>query len=411
MKKYSWFIIGLLFVVFLSQQSVLAQAQYASFGYFYDRLEPYGQWIELDHGVTAWHPSHVPMNWSPYTKGTWLWTNSGWYWDSYEEFGDIVYHYGRWHYDEYYGWLWVPDYDWAPAWVEWRYDDGYIGWAPLPPYASFSIRTGLIFSINFVIPLGHYHFVPIRYFGHSGMAHYYLASGYCEAIYRRSHIEHGYRYDNGRVFNSGIDYRLIERQTNYRFRERTISFTERDITRERAIVSDRDRITVSVPSRIREVNTKDVTIRRGERSSSLDAAHITMGQRTRVNNDTQRDASRENGVTGRTTTPGQRDVNVRRDDQSTQQRERSVRTEQPSAPATRQAPEVRQTPEVRQAPEARRENREQRQAPAPEQRQRTVEPRKADRNENRSSERETRKENKSGAEKNDNRGREREERR
>ena len=31
------------------------------------------------------------------------------------------------------GWVWVPGYTWAPAWVSWRYGDGYAGWAPLPP--------------------------------------------------------------------------------------------------------------------------------------------------------------------------------------------------------------------------------------------------------------------------------------
>jgi len=27
----------------------------------------------------------------------------------------------------------MPDDVWGPAWVEWRYDDEYIGWAPLRP--------------------------------------------------------------------------------------------------------------------------------------------------------------------------------------------------------------------------------------------------------------------------------------
>ncbi len=31
------------------------------------------------------------------------------------------------------GWFWVPGDEWAPAWVDWRYGDDYIGWAPLPP--------------------------------------------------------------------------------------------------------------------------------------------------------------------------------------------------------------------------------------------------------------------------------------
>ena len=33
-----------------------------------------------------------------------------------------------------YGWIWVPDIEWAPAWVYWRVGGGFIGWAPCPPH-------------------------------------------------------------------------------------------------------------------------------------------------------------------------------------------------------------------------------------------------------------------------------------
>ena len=122
------------------------------FNYFYSSLSPHGKWIEIDDGLVVWKPRIHNRHWQPYARGTWIWTNDGWYWDSYEPFGHIVYHYGRWHYDDYYGWIWVPDYQWAPAWVEWRYDDDYIGWAPLPAYAVFNIHSGIHFSINFSLP-------------------------------------------------------------------------------------------------------------------------------------------------------------------------------------------------------------------------------------------------------------------
>jgi hypothetical protein len=32
-----------------------------------------------------------------------------------------------------YGWLWVPGYDWSPAWVTWGNVDNYYCWAPLMP--------------------------------------------------------------------------------------------------------------------------------------------------------------------------------------------------------------------------------------------------------------------------------------
>ena len=47
--------------------------------------------------------------------------------------GWVVYHYGRWAFEPGIGWFWVPGEEWAPAWVNWRYGDEYVGWAPLPP--------------------------------------------------------------------------------------------------------------------------------------------------------------------------------------------------------------------------------------------------------------------------------------
>jgi hypothetical protein len=32
-----------------------------------------------------------------------------------------------------YGWVWTPGYVWGPAWVDWYWGDGYVGWVPLGP--------------------------------------------------------------------------------------------------------------------------------------------------------------------------------------------------------------------------------------------------------------------------------------
>ena len=82
-------------------------------------------------------------NWRPYTVGHWVYTDEyGWYWHSYEPFAWAVYHYGRWGYDPSYGWFWVPGDTWAPAWVEWRYGDRYVGWAPAGPTYSGGYAYG-----------------------------------------------------------------------------------------------------------------------------------------------------------------------------------------------------------------------------------------------------------------------------
>ncbi|MFN3693884.1 MAG: DUF6600 domain-containing protein, partial [Ignavibacterium sp.] len=143
-------------------------------GYFYTNLSPYGTWIEIDYGVVAWRPTIIKRNWAPYKIGRWVWTDYGWYWDSYEPFGHIVFHYGRWYYDDYYGWIWIPDDEWAPAWVEWRYDDDYIGWAPLHPYAVFSVNFGIRITYNYNVPYAYWHFVTYRYLPFTMKKHVFI---------------------------------------------------------------------------------------------------------------------------------------------------------------------------------------------------------------------------------------------
>lgn len=106
---------------------------------FYSDLAPYGRWVEHRVYGTIWIPASGRPDWHPYTEGRWVWTSDyGWYWDSYEEFGWATYHYGRWVLTAEYGWAWVPDDVWGPAWVEWRYGDGYTGWSPMPPEHHWS---------------------------------------------------------------------------------------------------------------------------------------------------------------------------------------------------------------------------------------------------------------------------------
>src|SRR5687768_12503607 len=113
-----------------------------SFDFFYDSLEPHGSWLEVEEYGHVWRPASVDDEWAPYTDGYWAYTDSGWTWVSYEDFGGITYHYGRWIVIEDEGWCWVPDYEWAPAWVSWRSSDDHVGWAPLPPRARFDVSIG-----------------------------------------------------------------------------------------------------------------------------------------------------------------------------------------------------------------------------------------------------------------------------
>lgn len=110
------------------------------FDTFHGALAPYGEWVNAGGYGRAWRP-RVAAGWRPYYYGRWEWTNEGWLWVSDEPFGWAAYHYGRWTYDGYYGWVWVPGYQWAPAWVTWRYSGDAVGWAPLAPGVSVYVST------------------------------------------------------------------------------------------------------------------------------------------------------------------------------------------------------------------------------------------------------------------------------
>jgi hypothetical protein len=113
-----------------------AQAQQlaVSISLFHQELAPHGRWFQHPRYGWVWFPTTVDSQWRPYSHGQWVWTEQyGWYWNSDEAFGWATYHYGRWGYDEVYGWVWIPGTTWGPSWVAFRYSEGHVGWAPLPP--------------------------------------------------------------------------------------------------------------------------------------------------------------------------------------------------------------------------------------------------------------------------------------
>jgi hypothetical protein len=166
MKSKAFLLVTLLALLGLAPRPAEARVE-VSFDFFYDGLSPYGEWLEVGDYGPCWRPRGVDADWRPYADGYWTYTDGGWTWVSYEEFGGIVYHYGRWAEVDGEGWCWVPDYEWAPAWVSWRSSDDYIGWAPLPPEAHWRRDTG--FSVwvdaHFDIGPARFNFCRVRDFG------------------------------------------------------------------------------------------------------------------------------------------------------------------------------------------------------------------------------------------------------
>jgi len=117
---------------------------------FYAPLSPYGRWVVVGSYGQVWYPTGVESGWRPYCYGHWESTDAGWYWVSDESWGWATYHYGRWVLDPTYGWIWVPQTQWAPAWVAWREGGGYCGWAPLGVTAR--VGVGGSFSVGIIAP-------------------------------------------------------------------------------------------------------------------------------------------------------------------------------------------------------------------------------------------------------------------
>ena len=217
--------LSFMFVFFNTAKAELSFS--VNFGYFYNTLSPYGSWLEIENGVYVWKPDRVVNAWQPYSDGRWVWTNDGWYWDSYEQFGDVTYHYGRWFFDDYFGWVWYPGYEWAPAWVEWRYDDDYIGWAPLPPYAMFNGERGIVFSMSWNTPLNYWYFVRYKHFCNDNVFGYGVSQNYKKLLFRHTKTRNNYNYTKNRIINNGINRDFIESRGGNRISERNIVDVDR----------------------------------------------------------------------------------------------------------------------------------------------------------------------------------------
>ncbi len=289
--------------------------------FFNSSLAPYGEWIEVESGIRVWRPFHINYQWRPYLIGRWVWTdNYGWYWMSDEPFGWITYHYGRWYYDDYYGWVWIADDVWAPAWVEWRYDENYIGWAPLPPYAKFNMTFGIQYTTRWVAPVHYWNVVRYNRFGSVTRYRDTAPEEYTRRLIRTGRTGPQYGIDHDRIINRGVDKTFVEDRGNVRF-ERTEVREIREQSGERMIRSnDNRRIEIYRPTPDEmQRSTGRIEARRGERNLSID---INTVERQRTESCTPQ-------------------MNVRQSQRNRQEMRRELiqrheRKQNPSPPATRE---------------------------------------------------------------------------
>jgi hypothetical protein len=211
MKKTLLLLVAVLFV-HLSVPKVQA-APDVSIDFFYDQLGDYGDWVEVGDYGYGWQPRDVDPDWRPYSDGRWAYTDAGWTWISEEPYGWAVYHYGRWTQLEDRGWVWIPGTEWAPAWVSWRSSPQHVGWAPLPPEATFRREVGFSGWVDnyYDIGPGAYRFVETRNFGAPRLRTVFVEPRENITIIRQTTNITQITYVNNEVNNGGPRFEEISR--------------------------------------------------------------------------------------------------------------------------------------------------------------------------------------------------------
>ncbi|MDP6252920.1 MAG: hypothetical protein QGI20_13365, partial [Verrucomicrobiota bacterium] len=192
--------------------------------YYHGALDPYGDWIyDSSHGW-VWRPTvaTVDVSWRPYRQGgRWIYSDVGWYWHSYYSWGWAPFHYGRWHRSSLHGWYWVPGYTWSPAWVMWRSNDLYCGWAPLPPGCSYVHGIGYTwggthvgFSFGFGLGHGWFTYCDYAHLRHRRLHRHRVRDNHVAIVHNETTVVNNYVTENNTtIVNAGIPPAVIAEKT------------------------------------------------------------------------------------------------------------------------------------------------------------------------------------------------------
>lgn len=367
MKKLV-FLLGLLLVC-----TAVSSAQYenyggvgVSFNIFYSSLNSYGEWIPVEGNIYGWRPVGVAVGWRPYMYGRWAWTSDGWYWVSDEPWGWAVFHYGRWYYDDYYGWIWIPGYDWAPAWVEWRYGGPYVGWAPLSPYAIFQIGVGIHYSEHWVTPHSYWAYADCRYLTSPSLHRYVYRKEYNTRYFGMTRAAGDVRYDKGRIITRGPERTYIEQRGNVRIPQTEIVDArergqERIVNRSGREEIEAYRPKIDAQTRV-EMTERPSRVREDGRKVTLDATRTDMGVRgaaVETNRESTRDVETRQRIERAPAVESNATPKIERRQEQPQapvqrnvqqQVETRQRTERAPAAEPKAAPKVEKRKEQSQAP-------------------------------------------------------------
>lgn len=210
MIKIPAMLVGLLLIFAGTTQTAKAQQQDVSLQSFYDELSPYGVWIKDSQYGYVWRPDVDQEEFRPYyTNGRWAMTEYGNTWVSNYDWGWAPFHYGRWVYNRYNQWVWLPDTVWGPAWVSWRSGGGYYGWAPLGPSINIGINIG---RGGYRIPDMCWNFIPYNNIYYNSYPRYF---GNRNRIYIQNTVIIKNTYvRNNRTYYTGPRAEEVRRATN-----------------------------------------------------------------------------------------------------------------------------------------------------------------------------------------------------
>ncbi|QHS55421.1 hypothetical protein GWR56_07665 [Mucilaginibacter sp. 14171R-50] len=278
------------------------EGEYISDQEFYDELEPYGTWIEDPQYGTVWVPD-VEENFRPYaTRGYWAMTNYGNTWVSEYPWGWATFHYGRWHFDNYYGWEWVPGNEWAPAWVTWRDGGGYYGWAPMEPGTTFEASIDDSYSV----PNDYWVFAPYAYINYTNVYNYYVPYIRVRYIIRNTHWMRNRVTYNNHWYNAGPRREEIQRYSHRPVRVYNIN----NVSRPSRITVSNNTINLYRPTVKHNTNARPARVVDGAAYKQQNPAHRianTDNRRGTVYNATNAAKLAE---TAKTSTPDSRLVRI-----------------------------------------------------------------------------------------------------
>jgi hypothetical protein len=213
-----------------SEQIVAPAEGEANISLFYEALAPYGTWSQDNTNGWVWEPTDGvrDRSWRPYANdGHWTWTDHGWYWESNSPYGWATFHYGRWGYNSNNRWSWSPDNVWGPAWVDWRYSNDHIGWAPLPHGSRFEAGTGFHYrgkNVGFDFHSGieerDYAFVSSDAFLNVDLRISFVREERRHHVYEQTKIVNNtYIYNDNRIINNGVPAATVIRATKRQLEE------------------------------------------------------------------------------------------------------------------------------------------------------------------------------------------------